>query len=91
MTISTPRHGQHPVQFNFPTQGGYLPDGPGHIDIKAPLADEEWQTLQTNDIVWTAGGAGDKVNIFYSIDYGASWVGIDLDVDNVDFPATKPL
>jgi len=59
------------------------------IDIKAPVAAQEWQTLQTNDIVWTAGGAGDKVNLYYSIDNAASWVGIDLDVDNVDFPATN--
>ncbi|MBT7065136.1 MAG: hypothetical protein HN919_02450 [Verrucomicrobia bacterium] len=59
------------------------------IDIKAPLADAEWQTLQTNEIAWTAGGAGNKVNIYYSIDLGVSWVGIDLNVDNIDFPATN--
>ncbi len=47
------------------------------IDIKAPVAGDEWQTLSTNLIKWTAGGAGDEVNLFYSIDGGTNWVLIN--------------
>lgn len=47
------------------------------IDIKSPLAGDEWQTLTTYDIKWTAGGAGDEVNLFYSVDGGTNWILIN--------------
>ena len=49
------------------------------IDIKAPVAGDEWQTLSTELIKWTAGGAGDEVNLFYSIDGGTNWILINED------------
>jgi hypothetical protein len=47
------------------------------IDIKSPVAGDEWQTLSTELIQWTAGGAGDEVNLFYSIDGGTNWILIN--------------
>ncbi len=59
------------------------------IDVKAPLSGVVWAQGVTNLITWTAGGAGNSVNLYYSSDDGVSWNSIVQGYTNVDFPATN--
>ncbi len=58
------------------------------IDIKQPTATNVWIQNTTNFIQWTAGGAGTNVNIYYSIDDGASWNYVAT-TTNRDFPVVN--
>jgi hypothetical protein len=59
------------------------------IDIKAPKGTNVWRIASTNDILWTAGGAGNTVNIYYSTNDGVAWTLIRSTYTNLDFPATN--
>ena len=46
------------------------------VDVTAPSAGTTWLMNTTNTVEWTSGGAGDKVNLYWSVDSGATWVPI---------------
>jgi hypothetical protein len=52
------------------------------IDVTSPAAGSTWLMGTTNIVTWQSGGAGDAVNLYYSIDSGASWVTVALGVTN---------
>ncbi|MEI8122548.1 MAG: hypothetical protein WCI20_10885, partial [bacterium] len=52
------------------------------IDVTSPTAESVWLMGSTNTVTWQAGGAGDKVNIYYSTNSGVSWVTVALNVTN---------
>lgn len=56
------------------------------IDVTAPSAGTNWLMSTTNTIRWTSGGAGDKVNIYWSIDGGATWTPIVANYTNASGP-----
>ncbi len=56
------------------------------IDVTVPTAGTNWLMATTNTIRWTSGGAGDKVNIYWSIDSGANWTPIIANYTNASGP-----
>jgi hypothetical protein len=56
------------------------------IDMTAPSAGTNWLMSTTNTIQWTSGGAGDKVNIYWSIDSGVNWTPIIANYTNASGP-----
>jgi hypothetical protein len=52
------------------------------IDVTAPSAGTNWLMNTTNTVVWSSGGAGDKVNIYWSIDGGVNWTLITANYTN---------
>ena len=57
------------------------------IDIKSPNNTNVWTQGETNHIVWTAGGAGTSVNIYYSTNNGVGWLPVIMGYTNLDYPA----
>jgi hypothetical protein len=48
----------------------------GEIKLLTPLANESYKSLNDLEITWEFTGWIDKVNLYYSEDYGNSWVEI---------------
>lgn len=52
------------------------------IRITAPAAQASWELRQSKVIRWESGGAGDRVNLYYSANAGAQWTLIQSNVVN---------
>jgi len=52
------------------------------IDITSPTNDDVWLRFSSQEITWESGGAGESVDIFYSLNDGVSWTLIEGNVPN---------
>ncbi len=59
------------------------------VDVKTPKSGDTWPQGTTNAITWTAGGAGNSVNIYYSTNDGTSWIAVQAGYTNYDFPVVN--
>ncbi len=59
------------------------------IDVIAPNGLEKWLAGTEKQIQWQAGGAEDKVNLYFRVDDSDAWRLIEADVDNVSGGASN--
>ena len=53
------------------------------IRVTAPVSTNMWELRTEKVIRWLSGGAGDWVDLYYSVDNGVNWSVIDSNVVNV--------
>ena len=59
------------------------------INVDAPTSGTNWLMSTTNTVRWTSGGAGNNVNLYWSIDGGATWTPIVANYTNVSGSANS--